>query len=135
MAVTLTNPDGLPQPGFYHQVSVATGPRPVFVAGPLARDGAGSPVGDGDRAAQVEQCYLNVGTALAEAGATFDDVVKLTLYVVPSGAGGMPDFFEGVTRAAAKLGVTPRAPLTGVFVAALAEPDALVELEAIAVVD
>lgn len=135
MAVTLTNPDGLPKPDFYHQVSVATGSRLVFVAGQIARDADGNPVGAGDLAAQVEQCYLNVSTALAEAGATFDDVVKLTLYVVASETGGMPDFFEGVTRAAAKLGATPKAPLTGVFVAALAEPDVLVELEAIAVVD
>lgn len=135
MAVTLQNPDGLPQPDFYHQVSVATGSRLVFVAGQLASGPDGELVGKGDLAAQVEQCYLNVGTALAAAGATFADVVKLTLYVADQRPGQMPHYFEGLARAAEKLGITPQAPLTGVFVSALADPDALVELEATAVVD
>lgn len=47
----------------------------------------------------------------------------------------MPLFLEGVARVAAKLGVTPVPPLTGVGVAALAEPDLLVEVEATAVLD
>jgi enamine deaminase RidA (YjgF/YER057c/UK114 family) len=135
MAVTLRNPDGLPKPDFYHQVSVATGSRLVFVAGQLANDADGNLVGEGDLAAQVEQCYLNLGTALADAGATFADVTKLTVYVADPRPGQMPLFFEGISRAAEKLGVTPQAPLTGVFVAGLADPRALVEIEAVAVVD
>jgi enamine deaminase RidA (YjgF/YER057c/UK114 family) len=35
-----------------------------------------------DLAAQVEQCYLNIGIALVEVGGSFDDVAKLTFYVV-----------------------------------------------------
>jgi enamine deaminase RidA (YjgF/YER057c/UK114 family) len=42
---------------------------------------------------------------------------------------------EGVARASAKLGVTPLPPLTGIGVAALAEPGLLVEVEATAVID
>jgi hypothetical protein len=47
----------------------------------------------------------------------------------------MPLFVEGVARAAAKLGVSALPPLTGIGVAALAEPDLLVEVEATAVID
>ncbi|WP_067793440.1 RidA family protein [Actinomadura formosensis] len=135
MAITLVNPDGLPKVDLYRQVSVATGSKLVFMAGQVARDADGGKVGEGDFAAQVEQCYLNVGTALAEAGASFDDVVKLTVYIVDWTPDKMPLFAEGVARAAAKLGVTPVAPLTGIGVAALAEPDLLVEIEATAVID
>ncbi len=135
MAVTLRNPDGLPKPDFYHQVSVATGSRLVLVAGQLANDADGTLVGEGDLAAQVEQCYVNVGMALAAAGATFADVVKLTVYVADPRPGQMPQFFEGISRAAARLGVTPQAPLTGIFVAGLADPDARVDIEATAVVE
>jgi enamine deaminase RidA (YjgF/YER057c/UK114 family) len=135
MAVTLVNPEGLPKVDIYRQVSVATGSRMVFIAGQIARDADGGKVGEGDFAAQVEQCYLNLGTALAEVGGSFDDVVKLTVYLVDWTPDKMPLFVEGVTRAAAKLGVTPAAPLTGVGVAALAEPDVLVEVEATAVLD
>jgi enamine deaminase RidA (YjgF/YER057c/UK114 family) len=136
--ITLVDPAGLPQVGIYRQVAVATGSRTVHVAGQIARDAEGDKVGEGDFTAQVEQCYLNVGTALAEVGATFDDVVKLTLYFVASEwtPEKMPLFVEGVARAAATLGVdVPMAPLTGIGVAALAEPDVLVEVEAIAVLE
>ncbi|MBN6038121.1 RidA family protein [Amycolatopsis sp. 195334CR] len=135
MAVNLVNPAGLPKVDLYRQVSIASGSKLVFIAGQVARDADGGKVGEGDFAAQVEQCYLNLGTALAEAGATFDDVVKLTLYVVDWTPEKMPLFAEGLARASAKLGVTPSAPLTGIGVAALAEPDLMVEIEATAVVD
>jgi enamine deaminase RidA (YjgF/YER057c/UK114 family) len=72
----------LPKPEVYRQLSVATGSKLVFLAGQVARDADGRPVGDGDFAAQVEQCYLNVATALAGIGGSFDDVAKLTIYVV-----------------------------------------------------
>ncbi|WP_346055979.1 RidA family protein [Amycolatopsis dongchuanensis] len=135
MTVELLNPDGLPKVDLYRQVAVATGSKLVFLAGQVALDAEGRKVGEGDLAAQVEQCYLNVGTALAEAGATFDDVVKLTVYLVDWTPDKMALYVEGVSRASAKLGVDALPPLTGIGVAALAEPDLLVEIEAVAVVD
>ncbi|HEV7977221.1 RidA family protein, partial [Amycolatopsis sp.] len=95
----------------------------------------GGKVGEGDFAAQVEQCYLNLGTALAEVGGSFDDVAKLTVYLVDWTPDKMPLFVEGAARAAAKLGITPLPPLTGIGVTTLAEPDLLVEIEATAVID
>jgi enamine deaminase RidA (YjgF/YER057c/UK114 family) len=133
MPITLINPEGLPKVDIYRQVAVATGARLVFIAGQVARDADGGKVGEGDFAAQVEQCYLNIGTALAAAGGSFDDVVKLTVYLVDWTPDKMPLFVEGVGRAAAKLGVDPLPPLTGIGVAALAEPDMLIEVEATAV--
>ncbi len=133
MPVTLVNPDGLPKPEVYRQLSVATGSKLVFLAGQVARDADGRPVGEGDFAAQVEQSYLNVATALAGVGGSFDDVAKLTIYVVDWSAEKMPLLGEGVSRAAAKLGIDPVKPITLLGVAALGEPDLLVEVEATAV--
>jgi enamine deaminase RidA (YjgF/YER057c/UK114 family) len=135
MAITLVNPDGLPKPDVYRQMSIATGSRLVFLAGQVARDADGGKVGEGDLAAQVEQCYLNIGTALAEIGASFDDVAKLTVYVVDWSPDKLPLLGEGVGRAAAKLAVDPVKPITLLGVAALGEPDLLVEVEATAVID
>ncbi|GAA3469180.1 RidA family protein [Nonomuraea roseola] len=135
MAVTLVNPKGLPQPEVYRQLSIATGSRLVFLAGQVARDADGRKVGEGDLAAQVEQAYLNIGTALAEVGGSFDDVAKLTVYVVDWSSEKLPLLGEGVARAAAKLGVDPVKPITLLGVAALGEPDLLVEVEATAVLD
>ncbi|MET9657407.1 RidA family protein [Streptomyces sp. NPDC006510] len=135
MAVTLVNPAGLPEIDAYRQVSVATGSKLVFIAGQVAFDADGATVGEGDLAAQVEQSYLNIGTALAGVGASFQDVSRLTVYVVDWTPDKMPLFLEGVSRAAAKLGVKPLAPGTLLGVAALASPDYLVEVEATAVID
>ncbi|WP_328859629.1 RidA family protein [Streptomyces sp. NBC_00306] len=135
MAITLVNPSGLPQIDAYRQVSIATGSKLVFIAGQVAWDAEGTTVGEGDLAAQVEQCYLNVGTALAAAGGSFDDVAKLTVYVVDWTPDKMPLFLEGVARAAEKLGGTPVPPGTLLGVAALDVPDHLVEVEATAVID
>ncbi|MFD4460345.1 RidA family protein [Nocardia sp. NPDC058480] len=135
MSVELVNPEGLPKPEVYRQLSIATGSRLVFLAGQVARDADGNPVGTGDFAAQVEQAYLNIGTALGAIGGSFDDVAKLTIYVVDWSADKFPLLGEGVARAAAKLGVDPVKPITLIGVAALGEPDLLVEVEATAVLD
>ncbi|CAL9358351.1 RidA family protein [Streptomyces griseomycini] len=135
MAITLVNPSGLPEIDAYHQVSIATGSKLVFVAGQVSWDADGVTVGEGDLAAQVEQCYLNVGAALAGAGGSFDDVAKLTVHVVDWTPDKMPLLLEGIARAAAKLGVTPAAPGTLLGVAALDVPEHLVEVEATAVID
>ena len=135
MTVTLVNPDGLPKPDVYRQLSIASGSRLVFLAGQVARDGEGRPVGAGDLPAQVEQAYRNIGTALNEIGGSFDDVAKLTIYVVDWHPDKMPLLGEGVARAAAAMGVDPVKPITLLGVAALGEPDLLVEVEATAVLD
>ncbi|MEU6820989.1 RidA family protein [Streptomyces atriruber] len=135
MTVTLVNPTGLVEVDAYRQVSVASGSRLVHIAGQVSWDAEGGTVGEGDLAAQVEQCYLNVGTALAGVGGSFDDVAKLTVHVVDWTPDKMPLFLEGVARAATKLGVTPMAPGTLLGVAALDVPAHLVEVEAVAVLD
>ncbi|MEU1480080.1 RidA family protein [Streptomyces sp. NPDC005760] len=135
MAITLLNPDGLPKIDVYRQVSIASGSKLAFVAGQVAWDAEGRTVGEGDLAAQVEQCYLNIGTALTEAGGSFDDVAELTLHVVDWTPDKMPRLLEGISRAAARLGTTPTPPATLLGVAALDVPDHLVEIEAVAVLD
>ncbi|MGK3205689.1 RidA family protein [Amycolatopsis sp. MEPSY49] len=127
MAVTLVNPPELPEIDVYHQVAIASGTKLVFVAGQVDW-AAGS-----DLAAQVEQCYLNVATALAAAGGSFDDVAKLTCYVVGWTPDKMPALLDGIARAAEKLGTTAKPPATLIGVAALDVPEHLVEVEATAV--
>ena len=135
MTIQLLNPAGLPQPEVYRQVAVATGTRTVYLAGQVGRNADGEPVGAGDLAAQVEQAYLNIGTAMAAVGGSFDDVAKLTVYIVDWSAAMMADLGAGVGRAAARLGVDPTKPITLISVAALGEPDLLVEVDAIGVLD
>ncbi|BEL05877.1 RidA family protein [Actinoplanes sichuanensis] len=135
MAVTLVNPAGLPDAGVYRHVSVATGSRFVHVAGQVSWTADGSLVGADDLAAQVEQCYVNVHTALAAVGATFDDVVKLVVHVVDWRPEKMPQLVDGMQRAAARLGITATPPASLFGIVALDVPEHLVEIEATAVLD
>ena len=135
MSIQLINPEGLPKPEVYRQVAVATGGRTVYVAGQVARTADGVPVGGNDLAAQVEQAYLNVATALAAAGAALSDVVMSRIYVVDWTLDKMAALAEGAGRAGAQLQQMIMAPVTLIGVATLAEPDLLVEVEVTAVLD
>jgi enamine deaminase RidA (YjgF/YER057c/UK114 family) len=135
MAVEVLNPEGLPKPDVYRQVSVATGTRFAFIAGQVARDADGAPVGAGDLAAQVDQALRNVNTAVTAVGGSFEDVAKLTIYVVDWDESKLPALGEGVFRASAALGIDPLKPVSLIGVSMLGEPDILVEIEATAVLD
>ncbi len=133
MPVETLNPAGLPIPDVYAQVAVATGSRTVYRAGQVARTAEGESVGPGDLAAQTTQAFRNVHTALAAVGATFDDVAKLTVYVVDWEPAKMDQLGAGFLQAAGELGITAVRPITLLGVAALGEPDLLIEVEATAV--
>ena len=135
MTVQLSSPAGLMQPVPYHHVAVATGSRQVHVAGQVARAADGTPLAPGDLAGQVAHSLRNVATALAGVGAGFDDVVRLTFYVTAWSPEKIEDLMGGVQEVAGELGLpVPMPPATLVGVAALFEPDVLVEVEATAVV-
>lgn len=133
MGIELLNPDGLYKPDSYHQVAVATGSRLVFLSGQVAQDTSGAIVGKGDLAAQSEQAYRNVAAALKGAGATFADVVKVTVYVVDWQPAKMELLIQGAMRVAMEQGFDPRRTMTLIGVAALGAPDLMIEVEAVAV--
>ena len=68
-------------------------------------------------------------------GATYADVAKVTAYVVALTEDKLGPFIEGAMRVATAHGIDPTRPMTMIGVASLAEPDLLVEVEAIAVLD
>jgi len=136
MSVQLISPPDLMQPVPYHHVSIATGSRQVHVAGQIARDADGAPVSPRDLAGQVAQVLRNTAAGLRATGAGFDHVVRLTFYVT----GWTPDrieaFMAGVEQVREELSLPdPLPPASLIGVAYLFEPDVLVELEAIAVLD
>ncbi|MFG3346470.1 RidA family protein [Streptomyces sp. NPDC048018] len=133
MAVEAIDPPGLPKPYGWRQLAVGTGSRVVFLSGQTPRTADGEPVGLGDLAAQTEQIYLNIATGLEAAGATFDDVLRLTMYVVDWSLDKWEAVTAGAERAAARLGADVVRPTTLVGVATLAEPDFLIEIEATAI--
>lgn len=133
MSVTLSNPEGLVSTDAYHHVAVATGTKHISVAGQVGWDADGALVAE-DLTGQVAQAYRNVARALESAGATFADVVRLTVFVVDWDVSKYPAFAAGVDAVADEIGFTaPPASLIGV--SSLFQPDVLVEVEAAAVMD
>lgn len=83
-SVRYLNPKSLLTPPGYTHVVEVTGPgRTVYIAGQVGADKNGQIAGGtGDVRAQMVQAFENLKAALAEVGATFNDVVKITNYLV-----------------------------------------------------
>jgi enamine deaminase RidA (YjgF/YER057c/UK114 family) len=125
------NPDGLSKnPAFSQVITVRGSAKTIYVGGQNAVDAAGAIVGKGDFAAQSEQALANVQTALAAAGAGLEHVVKWGVYIVAG-----QELRVGFAAFQRAWGQRPNPPtVTGLFVAGLAHPDFLVEIDAVAVV-
>ncbi|HUC12502.1 MAG TPA: RidA family protein [Stellaceae bacterium] len=117
------------QPAYTQVVTISGTGKMIFVAGQLARDAQGNLVGKGDMRAQIQQVGENIRTCLEAAGATLADIVKTNTYVT--------DYVEfskhGDMRMRYFGPATPTS--TTVEISRLADPDAMIEIEAIAAVD
>jgi len=129
MCIEKINPAGLHEPEGYTHVVVAKQTTRVYVAGQVGVGPDDAVVGT-DLASQTSQAFENVRLALAAAGAGWEHVVKLTIYIVDFDEAKMAEFGAGM-GAAMEAGMTPTAA-TLVGVQALYRPDLLVEIEAIA---
>jgi enamine deaminase RidA (YjgF/YER057c/UK114 family) len=129
--VQYLNPPALHANPAFTQVVVATGPaKTIYVGGQNAVDADGNIVGAGDIAAQTRQIFANLEAALDAAGARLEHIVHWRLYIVQ----GQP-LGPGLAVFQQIWGRRPNPPaITGLFVAGLANPAFLAELDAVAVV-
>jgi len=126
-AVRFINPPGLSQsPAYTHVAEIRHG-RLVLISGQVAYDKDGHVVGKGDMRAQTTQAFENLKIALDSVGATFNDVVKINSFLV-----NMPENLAAYREVRAKYlaGSKHRPASTTVGVAALVNPDLLLEMEA-----
>jgi len=129
--VQYLNPDDLSKNPAFSNVITVTGPaKTIYIGGQDALDASGQIVGKGDIRQQTEQVLNNLQIALKAGGADLTNIIKWNIYVVQ----GHPiqPAFEVFQRV---WGRRPNPPaITMMFVPGLANPEFLVEMDAIAVV-
>jgi enamine deaminase RidA (YjgF/YER057c/UK114 family) len=103
----------------------------VFISGQVAMDSQGHLVGKDDLKAQAKQVFENLKTALAAAGGSFDDVVKITWYVKGYDPQNLSTLRE-VRDSYVNKDKPPASTLVGV--SSLFQPEYLLEVDAVAVV-
>ena len=126
MGKRVLNPAAVRAKGSYSPGWEVSGGRAVFVAGQIPWDADGNTVCKGDVAGQTRQVFANIGAVLAEAGGSLDDVVKITVFAADI------RYRDAINRVRTETFSEPYPASTQVAVAALVDPEWLVEIEAVA---
>ena len=132
-AFKLHNPPELHKPFGYSHVAEVTGGKLVYIAGQVALDASGNLVGKDDFAAQARQVFANLQSALAAAGGSFHDVIKLNYYCADTVD---LSIHLPMVREIRDTYVNTSAPPVGTFVVVrrLVRPEWLLEVEALAAI-
>ncbi|MFC2033048.1 RidA family protein [Chloroflexota bacterium] len=116
----------MPARGFSHAIKAG---NTIYVAGQTATDEEGNIVGKGDIVAQTDRAYENIKRILEAAGASITDIVMLNMYCTDM------DGFAKTGEARKKHFGKHFPAATVVQIDRLLLPDAMIEIEAIAVLD
>ena len=127
MQIEHLNPENMhSNPAFSQGIIIPAGARMLLVGGQNAVNAEGEIVGKGDIGRQTEQAIANMLTVIDAAGGRLEDLVKVTL-IIQQGV----DLRAGFAAWMKVWGQRPNPPtVTALFVAGLAHPDYLIEIEA-----
>ena len=129
--VQYINPDGLNKnPAFSNVIIVPGGMKTAYIGGQDSINAHGEIIGKDDIKKQSEQVLKNLKIALEAAGTKFENLIKLNIYIV-HGNDPRPAF-EASQKMMGKIRNPPT--ITVVFVSSLANPDFLIEIDAVAVI-
>ena len=127
--IDFINPDGLSKNPAFSQIAITKGSgNTIYIGGQNAITKDLEIIGKGDIKLQTEYVLKNIEIALNSCNATLNDLFKLTIYIVQGQ--DVRKGFEGAQSFLKKLSNPP--VITGVIVAGLANPEYLVEIEALA---
>jgi len=123
------NPDGLSKNPAFSQLVITHGPgRTAYIGGQNAWSPDGQMIGPGDIRLQTIQTMKNLETALQACGGSFDNLVKLSIYIVQG-----QNFLEAYQAAQPFMAKANNPPaISALVVAGLGNPQFLIEIEAVA---
>lgn len=119
---------GKPSGHFSHATMIEATGRLVFISGMLAKDADGKIVGVGDPTAQTRQVCENLKSAVEAAGGTLDDICRVDVYVRNM------EHFDQIHAVRREYFSEPLPASTMVEITKMTTPDALIEINAIAVI-
>lgn len=130
----IINPKSWKKPvGYSNAILVHRPGKTLYLGGQVAFDEKFNVVGQGDVVKQFEQVMKNIGTVLEAAGGTTKDIVKMTIFVKDK---------DDYIAHAKEIGVSYRwhfgdhyPAMTLVEISRFYEPEVLIEIESIAVLD
>lgn len=128
MSKRVLQPASVRARGSYSPGWEVSGGRLIYLAGQIPWDAEGRTVARGDVVGQTRQVFENIRAILAEAGATPADVIKITIFSTDIRNR------DAINQVRSEFFKPPYPASTQVGVAALADPDFLVEIEAVAFV-
>ena len=126
---TIQSPDIATPVSPYSPALLVEGGRMLFMSGQIPEDAQGNLVGEGDFRAQANQVFQNIEANLKAAGATWDNVVKLTVLVTDMANFGV---YNEIRKQYLK---APYPASTMCAIKQLVLPEWMIEVEAIAVLD
>lgn len=127
---SFVNPFRIKPSGYTHVVVSGPG-KTLYISGQVPVNDAGQIVGAGDLKAQTQQVFENLRYCLRFSGANFEDIVKMTTYVVNYKPSDI-DIVREVRKGYLSKENPPASTLVGVQ--ALAHPEYMIEIEVIAVI-
>jgi reactive intermediate/imine deaminase len=119
-----------PRPIGYSDAVTHVGGKTIYVSGQVSVNESGELVGKGDLQAQTIQVFENLKRVLQQAGATFEDVVKVNIYIVNCRPEDVALVRE-IRKSYLAQKLPPASTLVGVT--SLVNPDFLIEIEVVAV--
>ena len=130
--IKIVNPDALGKPlGQYSHMTRVKASEYLFIAGQVAVDRDGKPVGVDDFDAQCVQTFANIEAALKSAGAGWSNVVEFTTYLVHSQ--DIPNFMKWRLREFPRLFPDGRyPPNTLLIIDRLVQEQYLIEVQTVA---
>ena len=132
MEIKYINPENMAKPrGYSHAISTAGNYKTIYIGGQNAIDKDGNLIGKNNLKEQTEQVLKNIEKILEDIGAKFENIIKFNIHILQ---GQNPE--EGFYVFQKRWGDIKNFPIvTVLFVAGLGNPDWLVEIDAIAVVE
>ncbi len=126
------NPEGLIKSPAFSQIVITQGNgKTVYIGGQNAVNQDREIIGKNDLALQTDQVMKNLETALKACGGTFENLIKLGIYIVQGQDAG-----KGFSVSQQYLSRISNQPIiTVLFVAGLINPDFLIEIEAVAFIE